>query len=283
MPFPGSSSHLKPWRRRRSCKWSRTCSTVCSYWRRWGFVLYQEVIYDESTQAECGTFRYIGGKQQEMVNLYPQTLVAETGDLIDFSAEEEQPGEPPAKELVLGPNFTELCQAPTAVSVELQGTSPAEALVTGQRVQDLCPTPSAVPEAQGEKVAITSQQQIQGEKGEEVFVVPPQQSARVEKAVFPPQQRSMHLGDSTIGMSSQQQDEGMEKEAASSPPQWQLHSLGVEESSLLPQTVNQTGGCEVHSRSAGKRAECYQPLPSTGNNCGDPGRRGSRPLSPATS
>ncbi|PIO23627.1 hypothetical protein AB205_0104180, partial [Aquarana catesbeiana] len=83
-----------------------------------------------------------------MVNLYPQTLVAETGDLIDFSAEEEQPGEPPAKELVLGPNFTELCQAPTAVSVELQGTSPAEALVTGQRVQDLCPTPSAVPEAQ---------------------------------------------------------------------------------------------------------------------------------------
>ncbi|PIN99491.1 hypothetical protein AB205_0183740, partial [Aquarana catesbeiana] len=34
---------------------------------------------------------------EEVVNLYPQTPVAETGDLIDFSAEEEQPGEPPAE------------------------------------------------------------------------------------------------------------------------------------------------------------------------------------------
>ncbi|PIO09652.1 hypothetical protein AB205_0182320, partial [Aquarana catesbeiana] len=47
--------------------------------------------------------------------------VAETGDLIDFSAEEEQPGEPPAEEeLLLGPNFTVLCPAPTEVSVKLQ-------------------------------------------------------------------------------------------------------------------------------------------------------------------
>ena len=117
-----------------------------------------------------------------MVNLYPQTPVAETGDLIDFSAEEEQPGEPPPEEeLLLGPNFTVLCPAPTEVSMKLQGTSPAEALATGQRVQDLCPTPAAVLEAQGEKEVVTSQQQIriQGEKGEEVFVVPPQQLARV--------------------------------------------------------------------------------------------------------
>ncbi|PIO25810.1 hypothetical protein AB205_0058390 [Aquarana catesbeiana] len=77
---------------------------------------------------------------QVMVNLYPQTPVAETGDLIDFSAGEEQPDEPPAEELVSGPNFTVLCPAPTAVSLEFQGTSPAEALVTGQRVQDLCPS-----------------------------------------------------------------------------------------------------------------------------------------------
>ncbi|PIO16205.1 hypothetical protein AB205_0179460 [Aquarana catesbeiana] len=120
-----------------------------------------------------------------------ETPVAETGDLIDFSAEKEQPDEPPAEELVSGPNFSVLCPAPTAVSVELQGTSPAEALVTGQRVQDLCPTPVAVPGAHGEKVAITSQQP----------------------------------------------DEGTEKEAASSPPQWQLHSLGGEIFSLLPQRL----------------------------------------------
>ncbi|PIO26309.1 hypothetical protein AB205_0018410 [Aquarana catesbeiana] len=93
-----------------------------------------------------------------------------------------------------------LCPATTAVSVELQGTSPAEVLVTRQRVQDLCPTPVAVSEPQVEKVAITSQQQIQGEKGEEVFFIPPQQLARVEEAVFPPQQRSVHLGDSTTDM-----------------------------------------------------------------------------------
>ncbi|PIO35234.1 hypothetical protein AB205_0107220, partial [Aquarana catesbeiana] len=61
--------------------------------------------------------------------------------------------------------------------------------------------------------------------------------ARVEEAAFPPQQRSVHLGDSTIDMSSKQPDEGMEKEAAGSPPQWQLHSLGVEEASLLPQQL----------------------------------------------
>ncbi|PIO16593.1 hypothetical protein AB205_0105900, partial [Aquarana catesbeiana] len=270
-----------------------------------------------------------GFNGQEMVNLYPQTPVAETGDLIDFSAEEEQPDEPPAEELLSGPKFTELCPAPTVASAFLKeevvglspttltGTSedlvteqrvqdlcptllvipetgdlidisveeeppskpPAEVLATGQRVQDLCPTPVAVSEAQGDKVAITSQQQIQGETGEEVCVVPPQQLARVEEADFPPQQRSVHLGDSTIDMSSQQPDEGMEKEATGSPPQWQLHSLGVEEASLLPQC----GGCVVPSRSAGNRAECYQPLSSTGNNCGDPGSRGSRPLSPATS
>ncbi|PIO26310.1 hypothetical protein AB205_0018410, partial [Aquarana catesbeiana] len=61
---------------------------------------------------------------KEMVNLYPQTPVIETGDLIDFSAVEEQPDEPPAEELL----------------------------------------------------------------------------ARVEEAVFPPQQRSVHLGDSTTDM-----------------------------------------------------------------------------------
>ncbi|PIO10538.1 hypothetical protein AB205_0181360, partial [Aquarana catesbeiana] len=37
---------------------------------------------------------------QEMVNLYPQTPVIEVRDLIDFSAEEEQPDEPPAEDLV---------------------------------------------------------------------------------------------------------------------------------------------------------------------------------------
>ncbi|PIO10984.1 hypothetical protein AB205_0101650, partial [Aquarana catesbeiana] len=50
------------------------------------------------------------------------------------------------------------------------------------------------------------------------------QLARVEEAVFPPQQRSVHLGDSTTDISSQHPDEGMEKEAAGSPPQWQLHT-----------------------------------------------------------
>ncbi|PIO11919.1 hypothetical protein AB205_0063740, partial [Aquarana catesbeiana] len=129
-----------------------------------------------------------------------------TGDLIDVSVGEEPPSKPPAK-----------------------------VLATGQRVQDLCPTPVAVSEAQGEKVPVTFQQQIQGEKGEEVCVVPPQQLARVEEAAFLPQPRSVHLGDSTTDMSFQQPDEGMEQEAAGSPPQWQLHSLGVEESSLLPQ------------------------------------------------
>ncbi|PIO30316.1 hypothetical protein AB205_0132170, partial [Aquarana catesbeiana] len=109
---------------------------------------------------------------QEMVNLYPQTSVAETGDLIDFSAEEEQPDEPPAEELLLAPKFTVLCPAPTvasaflrekvvglspktmtgtcdflpAVSMELQQTSPAEDLVTEQRVEDICSTLLAIPE-----------------------------------------------------------------------------------------------------------------------------------------
>ncbi|PIO32818.1 hypothetical protein AB205_0114400, partial [Aquarana catesbeiana] len=53
---------------------------------------------------------------QEMVNLHPQTPVAETGDLIDFSAEEEPSGEPPAEELGLGPNFIALCSALMASS-----------------------------------------------------------------------------------------------------------------------------------------------------------------------
>ncbi|PIO09335.1 hypothetical protein AB205_0047120, partial [Aquarana catesbeiana] len=95
-----------------------------------------------------------GFQGQEMVNLYPQTPVAETGDLIDFSAEEEQPGEPPAEEeLLLGPNFTVLCPAPT-------------------------------------------------------------------------EQRSVHLGDSTTDISSQHPDEGMEKEAAGSPPQSGADGVG---------------------------------------------------------
>ncbi|PIO34514.1 hypothetical protein AB205_0038780, partial [Aquarana catesbeiana] len=107
---------------------------------------------------------------QEMVNLYPQTSVAETGDLIDFSVEEEQPDEPPAEELLSGPKFTVLSPAPTvasaflreevvglspttltgtcdflpAASMELQQTSPAEDLVSEQRVQDL--TLLAIPE-----------------------------------------------------------------------------------------------------------------------------------------
>ncbi|PIO33533.1 hypothetical protein AB205_0058830, partial [Aquarana catesbeiana] len=194
-----------------------------------------------------------------MVNLYPQAPVAETGHLIDFSAEEEQSGEPPAEELVLGPNFTVLCPAPTAVSVELQETSPVEALATGQRVQGLCPTSVAVPEAQGEKVVVTSQQQIriQGEKGEEL--------ARVEEAVFPPQQSSMHLGDSTTDMSSQQPDEGMEKEAEGSPPQRQLHSFGVEESSLLPHRLARAEDVESPAEvlAIGQSATNFCPAPAT--------------------
>ncbi|PIO15952.1 hypothetical protein AB205_0098230 [Aquarana catesbeiana] len=161
----------------------------------------------------------------------------------------------------------ELCPAPTAASVELQGTSPAEALAKGQRVQGLCLTSVAVPEAQGEKVAVTSQQQIriQGEKVEEVFIVPPQQSARVEEAVFPPQQRSVHLGDSTIDMSSQQPDEGMEKEAVGSSPQWQLHSLEMEESSLLPQRLAgvEDVECPAEVLATGQSATNLCPAPAT--------------------
>ncbi|PIO40402.1 hypothetical protein AB205_0114120, partial [Aquarana catesbeiana] len=86
------------------------------------------------------------------------TLLAipETGDLIDVSVEEEPPSKPPA-----------------------------EVLATGQRVQDLCPTPVAVSEAQGGKVAITSQQQIQGEKGEEEASLLPQRLAGAEDAESP--------------------------------------------------------------------------------------------------
>ncbi|PIO23436.1 hypothetical protein AB205_0013190, partial [Aquarana catesbeiana] len=110
----------------------------------------EELLLEPNFTVLCTALIASSGiHREEMVNLYPQTPVVETGDLIDFSAEEEQPGEPPAEEeLLLGPNFTVLCPAPTEVSVKLQGTSPAEALATGQRVQDLCPTPAAVPEAQ---------------------------------------------------------------------------------------------------------------------------------------
>ncbi|PIO09265.1 hypothetical protein AB205_0068870, partial [Aquarana catesbeiana] len=133
-----------------------------------------------------------GFQGQEMVNLYPQTRVAETGDLIDFSAEEEQPGEPPPEEeLLLGTNFTMLCPAPTELSVKLQGTSPAEALAIGQRVQDLCPTPAI---------------RIEGEKGEEVFVVPPQQLAGADGVGFPAE--GLATGLSTAGLCPQLTEDG---------------------------------------------------------------------------
>ncbi|PIO09336.1 hypothetical protein AB205_0047120, partial [Aquarana catesbeiana] len=148
-----------------------------------------------------------GFQGQEMVNLYPQTPVAETGDLIDFSAEEEQPGEPPAEEeLLLGPNFTVLCPAPTEVSVKLQGTSPAEALATRQRVQDLCPTPAAVPEAQGEKEVERVGEKGDGEKGEEVFVVPPQQLAGADGVGFPAE--GLATGPNTAGICPQLTKDG---------------------------------------------------------------------------
>ncbi|PIO23633.1 hypothetical protein AB205_0010540, partial [Aquarana catesbeiana] len=175
--------------------------------------------------------------EQRVQDLCPTLLaIPETGDLIDVSVEEEPPSKPPT-----------------------------EVLTTGQRVQDLCPTPVAVSEAQGEKVAITSQQQIQGEKGEEVYVVPSQQLARVEEAAFPPQQRSVHLGDSTTDMSSQQPDEGMEQEAAGSPPQWQLHSLGVEESRLLPQRLARAEGVKSPAEvlATGQSATNLCPAPAT--------------------
>ncbi|PIO26074.1 hypothetical protein AB205_0155740, partial [Aquarana catesbeiana] len=148
-----------------------------------------------------------------------KTPVAETGYLIDFSAEEEPPDEPPAEELVSGPNFSVLGPARTAISVELQGTSPAEALVTEQRVQDLCSTPVAVPEAHGEKVAITSQQP----------------------------------------------DVGTEKKAASSPPQWQLHSLGGEEFSPLPQRLAEVDDVESPAEvlATGQSATNLCPAPAT--------------------
>ncbi|PIO14500.1 hypothetical protein AB205_0183090, partial [Aquarana catesbeiana] len=76
---------------------------------------------------------------QEMVNLHPQTPVIEVGDLIDFSAEEEQPDEPPAEELLLGPNFTVLCPAPTALAGTDGVGFPAEGLATGPRTAGLCP------------------------------------------------------------------------------------------------------------------------------------------------
>ncbi|PIO40632.1 hypothetical protein AB205_0152950, partial [Aquarana catesbeiana] len=43
---------------------------------------------------------------------------------------------------------------------------------------------------------------------------------------------------------SAQPDEGMEKEATSSPPQWQLHSLGGEEFSLLLQRLAEADDVE---------------------------------------
>ncbi|PIO34500.1 hypothetical protein AB205_0171390 [Aquarana catesbeiana] len=80
---------------------------------------------------------------QEMVNLHPQTPVAETGDLIDFPAEEEpseQPDEPPVEELLSGPKFTVLCPAPTVASaflreeIRIQGEN---AVITSQLQLDL--------------------------------------------------------------------------------------------------------------------------------------------------
>ncbi|PIO38716.1 hypothetical protein AB205_0103790, partial [Aquarana catesbeiana] len=191
------------------------------------------------------------GDEAVCSSLLPQTT--ECMDLID-SSEDVIDYESPAKVLALGQSAANPCPGFSAIpetcdlndfsaEEEQPRTSPAEALATGQRVQDLCPTSVGVPEAQGEKVAVTSQQQIRIQ-GEKVFVVPPQQSARVKEAAFPPQQRSVHLGDSTRDMSSQQPDVETEEEAAGSPPQWQLHSLGVEESSLLPQRLAEADDVE---------------------------------------
>ncbi|PIO09177.1 hypothetical protein AB205_0086250, partial [Aquarana catesbeiana] len=172
-------------------------------------------------------------KEQHLERAYRKLLEHVQQHARESAVENLKIAIPKPEVLTTGQSSANLCPALIASS----GKPPAEVLATEQRVQDLCPTPVAVSEAQGEKVAITSQQQIQGETGEEVCVVPPQQLARVEEADFPPQKRSVHLGDSTINMSSQQPDEGMEKEATGSPPQWQLHSLGVEEASLLPQRL----------------------------------------------
>ncbi|PIO28137.1 hypothetical protein AB205_0062180, partial [Aquarana catesbeiana] len=222
---------------------------------------------------------------QEMVNLYPQTAVAETGDLMDFSAEEEQPDEPPAEELVSGQNFTVLCSALIASSG-----------FHGQQMQYLwsykeLPQLKCWSLDRGSKTSAPhlwqfrrlrvrrwSQQQIQGEKGEEVFIVPPQQLARVEEAVFSPQQRFVHLGDSTRDMSSQQSDEGMEEEAARSPPQWQLHSLEVEEASLLPQRLARAEDVESPAEvlATGQSATNVCPSPAT------PGEiQGAGPVGPS--
>ena len=46
---------------------------------------------------------------QEMVNLYPQTPIPETGDLIDFSVEEEPPSEPTAEERASRHSAADLC------------------------------------------------------------------------------------------------------------------------------------------------------------------------------
>ncbi|PIO12366.1 hypothetical protein AB205_0152500, partial [Aquarana catesbeiana] len=131
---------------------------------------------------------------QEMVNLYPQTSVAETWDLIDFSAEEEQPDEPLTEELLSGPKFTVLCPAPTvalaflreevvslspttltgtcdflpAASMELKQTSPAEDLVTEQRVQDLCPTLLPIPET-GDLIEVSVEEEPPGKPPAEVL------------------------------------------------------------------------------------------------------------------
>ncbi|PIO22687.1 hypothetical protein AB205_0119560, partial [Aquarana catesbeiana] len=115
---------------------------------------------------------------QEMVNLYPQTSVAETWDLIDFSAEEEQPDEPPAEELLSGPKFTVLCLAPTVASAflreEVVGLSPttltgtSEDLVTEQRVQDLCPTLLTIPET-GDLIDVSVEEEPPSEPPAEVL------------------------------------------------------------------------------------------------------------------
>ncbi|PIO27043.1 hypothetical protein AB205_0072310 [Aquarana catesbeiana] len=119
-----------------------------------------------------------------MVNLYPQTSVAETGDLIDFSVEEEQPDEPPAEELLSGPKFTVLCPAPTVASAflreEVVGLSPttltvtSEDLVSEQRVEDL--TLLAIPET-GDLIDVSVEEEPPSKPPAEVLATGPKTSA----------------------------------------------------------------------------------------------------------
>ncbi|PIO32465.1 hypothetical protein AB205_0130490, partial [Aquarana catesbeiana] len=147
---------------------------------------------------------------QEMVNLYPQTPVIEVGDLIDWSAEEEQPDEPPAEELVLGPSFTVLCPAPTVGSVELQGTSPVEA-------------PSTTTEFQGGGAVGLPSQQLAGADGVDgasVSTCIPQGCWTVGPD---PQQ---HDGVSSVTLSSLQRQKGLQGEGpVQASPQRQICSL----------------------------------------------------------